>query len=76
MTQVIDPSDKRYFTSTSDSLYDRHTYKLNIPNQDSIVLEDYEILQRTWFEKARNYTGCTIEILDSKQNKKTNKGFK
>ena len=76
MTQVIDPSDKRYFTSTSNGLYDRHTYKLNVPNQGSIILEDYEILRRMWFEKARNYSGCTIEILDSKQNKKTNRGFK
>ena len=76
MTRVIDPSDKRYFTSTSACLYDRHTYKLNIPNQGSIILEDYEILCRIWFEKVRNYTGCTIEILDSKQNKKTNRGFK
>jgi hypothetical protein len=76
MTQVIDPSDKRYFTSTSDGLYDRHTYKLNVPNQGSIILEDYEVLRRVWFEKVRNYTGCTIEILDSKQNKKTNRGFK
>ena len=76
MTQVIDPSDKRYFTSTSDGFYDRHTYKLNIPNQGSIILEDYEVLRRVWFEKVRNYTGCTIEILDSKQNKKTNRGFK
>ena len=76
MTQVIDPTDERYFTSTSNGLYDRHTYKLNIPNQGSVILEDYETLRRVWFEKVRNYTGCTVQILDSKQNKKTNGGFK
>jgi len=79
MTQVIDPTDEMYFTSTSNGLYDRHRYKLNVPNQGSIILEDYENLRRVWFEKARNYTGCTVEILDLKQktnNKKTNGGFK
>ena len=67
----------KHFTETSDGLYDRHIYRLNIPNQGSLVIEDYETLRRVWFERIRNYTGCTVEILDSKQKKKTtNGGFK
>ena len=63
-----------YFTQTSNGLYDRHKYKLNIPNRKSVILEDYETLRRVWFESIRNYTGCTVEVLDSKQNKKKNTG--
>ena len=66
-----------YFTQTSDGLYDRHVYKLNVPNRDSVILEDYETLRRVWFESIRNYTGCTVEVMDSKQTKKKiNGGFK
>jgi len=66
-----------YFTQTSDGLYDRHVYKLNVPNRGSVILEDYETLRRVWFESIRNYTGCTVEVMDSKQpKKKINGGFK
>ena len=63
-----------YFTQTSDGLYDRHSYKLNFPNRGSVIIEDYETLRRMWFESVRNYTGCTVEVLDLKQKKKTNTG--
>ena len=63
-----------YFTQTSDGLYDRHVYKLNIPKRKSVILEDYETLRRVWFESIRNCTGCTVEVLDSKQNNKKNIG--
>lgn len=61
------------FTQTSDGPYDRHVYKLNIPGGQSLVLEDYEILRAIWFEKCRNFSGCTVEVLDV--TKKVNKGF-
>jgi len=61
------------FSQTSDGLYDRHVYKLNVPGHQSIVIEDYEILRAVWFEKCRLFKGCTVEILDVKPKK--NKGF-
>ena len=71
MTQVIDPTDERYFTSTSNGLYDRHTYKLNIPNQGSVILEDYETLRKVWFEKVRNYSPKKLEeVLSELDNNK------
>ena len=67
----------KHFKQTSDGLYDRHDYRLNIPGSKSVIIEDYELLRSIWFEKARNYAGCTVDVLDKKQNKKkTNGGFK
>jgi hypothetical protein len=61
------------FSQTSDGLYDRHVYKLNVPGAQSIVFEDYDILRAVWFEKCRNFSGCTVEVLDVE--KKSVKGF-
>ena len=67
----------KIFTQTSDDPYDRHAYRLNVPGSNSVVIEDYELLRAIWFEKCRNFTGCTVDVLDKKQNKKkTNGGFK
>jgi|TARA_B100001094_G_scaffold332476_1_gene404705 hypothetical protein len=73
MTQLIDPTDPRYFSETSDKSYDRHVYKLTIPGYKSVIIEDYEMLRALWFEQCRNYKGCTIDVLDVKP--KRNKGF-
>ena len=73
MTQLIKPTDPQYFSQTSDGPYDRHVYKFNFPGYKSVVIEDYEILRAVWFEKCRNFKGCTVEVLDA--TKKTNKGF-
>ena len=73
MTQLINPTDPQYFSQTSDGLYDRHVYKLIVPEHKPVVIEDYEILRAVWFEKCRLFKGCTVEILDVKP--KRNKGF-
>ena len=67
----------KIFKQTSDDPYDRHSYRLNVPGSNSVVIEDYELLRAIWFEKCQNFTGCTVDVLDKKQNKKkTNGGFK
>ena len=64
------------FTSTSDEPYDRHLYKVKI-GDESFVVEDYEHLRSIWFEKLRNFSGVTVEVLDvQKTNKKSKGGFK
>jgi len=62
------------FLQTSDDPYDRHNYRLNVPGSNPLIVEDYEVLRAIWFEKVRNYTGCTVDVLDIKQKKKKSKG--
>ena len=73
MTQLIDATDPQYFTQTSGDIYDRHTYRLNIPGYKSVVIEDYEVLRAVWFEQCRNFKGCTVEVLNV--TKDENRGF-
>jgi len=76
MTQLIDPSDPRYFRQTSDEPYLRHDYKLIKTNGDTVVFDNYEDVQRMWFEYNGNFLSH-VEVLDHqepKKNKKT-KGF-
>jgi len=72
MTQIIDPSDPRYFRQTSNEPYLRHDYKLVKTNGDTIVFDNYEDIQRTWFQ----YDGkllSHVEVLDHKEPKKSKK---
>ena len=63
------------FSQTSHERYDRHVYKLNVPCEGSVIIEDYEMLRAIWFEKCRNFSGCTVEVLDYKTKKKSKGGF-
>lgn len=68
MTQVIDPSDERYFTKTSDAPYDRHTYNIVFSNGQSEHYASWEQVQSRWFEVPKQFLS-RIEILDVKQSK-------
>ena len=70
MTQLIDPSDPRYFTKTSDKPYDRHHYEIVSKTGEKIVVDDYMIAQATWFQK--NAILSHINVLDIQ---KRGKGF-
>jgi len=75
MTQLIDPSDPRYFRQTSDEPYLRHDYKLVMSSGDTIVFDNYEDVQRKWFEHSGNFLSH-VEVLDHKEpKKKKKKGF-
>jgi len=63
MTKLIKPTDSRYFKQTSDEPYDRHTYELILPTGRSLVFQDYEHLRAVWFEAARNWSGCIVNVL-------------
>ena len=63
MTKLIKPTDSRYFKQTSDESYDRHTYELILPTGRSLVFQDYEHLRAVWFEAARNWSGCIVNVL-------------
>jgi len=67
------------FTQTSFEPYDRHHYKLEFYDGESIIFEDYEHLRAVWFQDVRTQRGdCNVIVLDkpNKKHKKTNGGFK
>ena len=66
-----------WFEQTSDEPYDRHQYQVVFNDgQQSITFDDYEQMRAYWFECVRNWKGCTVNVLDRKQNKKSKGGFK
>ena len=65
-----------WFAQTSDEPYDRHQYQL-VCNGQSFIFDDYDQMRAYWFQSARNYSECKVNVLDIKQNKKkSNGGFK
>jgi len=67
-----------YFESTSTKPYDRHNYQLVCDSgKQSKTFDDYEQLRAYWFQCARNWNDCQVNVLDRKENKKnSNGGFK
>ncbi len=72
MTQVIDPSDERYFTRTSDAPYDRHTYNIIFSNGQTEHYPSWEQVQSRWFQVPKQFLS-RIEVLDKRTKK--GKGF-
>jgi hypothetical protein len=75
MTQLIDPSSPEYFKQTSNEPYLRHDYKLYYKTKKPEIFDNYEDLQRTWFETPNQFLDY-VEVLDHKESKKfKGKGF-
>jgi hypothetical protein len=71
MTQVLPET----FTQTSNEPYIRHDYKVHYTNKKPEIFDNYEDVQRTWFQTASQFLDY-IEVLDKKQPKnKKAKGF-
>ena len=49
MTQLIDPSDPRFFRQTSDEPYDRHKYKVVYHGGEEKIVESWEEVQSIWW---------------------------
>ena len=47
MTKLIEKTDTRYFSQTSDIPYDRHHYKIVCQNK-SFVVESWDEVQEYW----------------------------
>jgi hypothetical protein len=69
MTQLIDPSSPEYFQQSSNEPYLRHDYKLVYENGKSVVFDNYEDIQRTWFQNNGKFLSH-VEVLDHKKKKK------
>ena len=63
-----------FFTQTSNEPYLRHNYKLYYTNKKPEVFNNYQDLQRTWFQTPHQFLDY-VEVLDHKQPKTKVKGF-
>ena len=66
---LIEKSDPRYFSQTSDGNYHRHDYKIVTNFGDSIVVDNWQDVKMIWFQKGPFLSH--VEVLDKKA-----KGFK
>ena len=71
MTNLIEKTDSRYFSQTSDAPYDRHHYKI-VCQDKSFVVESWDEVQEYWWNR-RGFIPPVIEVIDKP---KTKKGFK
>ena len=64
------------FKQTCDEPYLRHDYKLVNVHGDSVIFDNYEDVQRTWWNTPSGYLSH-VEVLDHKESKKKqkSKGF-
>ena len=69
--ELIKPGDPQYFTQSSDEIYDRHDYKIVSKSGESVVVDNWETVQMTWFQRGTFLSH--IEVLDKKEE---SKGFK
>ncbi len=61
------------FSQTSNEPYIRHDYKVVYEDGREVIFDNYEDVQRTWFQNG-GYFLSHIEVLDKKKSK--SKGFK
>lgn len=63
------------FSQTSNEPYIRHDYRVHFTNKKPVLFDNYEDVQRIWFETPSQFLDY-IEVLDRKKvNKKKSKGF-
>jgi hypothetical protein len=78
MVGKLDPEERvlpEIFTQTSDNPYVRHDYKLHYTTKKPELFDNYEDVQRTWFQTPSKFLDY-VEVLDKKQSKnKKAKGF-
>ena len=74
MTQLIEKTDPRYFTVTSDEPYDRHTYKVVYYGGKEKVVDSWEEVQSIWWNSV-SYFVSHVEVMDRKKTKSKGGGF-
>ena len=68
MTQLIDKTDPRYFTVTSDEPYDEHLYKVVYHGGKEKVVDSWEEVQSIWWNSV-SYFVSHVEVMDRKKTK-------
>ena len=73
MTNLIEKTDSRYFSQTSDDPYDRHHYKI-VHKDHSFVVKSWDEVQEWWWNNCRLPTfNAVVHVIDIPRPKK---GFK
>ena len=72
MTALIETTDPRYFTVSSDGLYDRHHYRVVSKNGDTTIVNNWEDAAIIWWNKKAFLSH--IDVLD-KPKPRNVKGF-
>ena len=74
MTNLIEKTDPRYFSQTSDAPYDRHYYKIVSKQYATFIVESWDEVQEWWWNHCNTFNfDAVIEVLD--KSKKKSKGF-
>ena len=75
MTKLIEKTDPRYFSQTSDAPYDRHHYKIVSKQYATFIVESWDEVQEWWWNNCRSpwFEGTVIHVID--KPKKKSKGF-
>jgi len=73
MTQLIDKTDPRYFTVTSDELYDRHQYEFVYSNGQYLIFDTWEEVRSEWFNTPPHFKSH-VNVIDRPKKKKSSGG--
>ena len=74
MTKLIEKNDSRYFSQTSDKLYDRHHYKIVSKNYATFIVESWQEVQEWWWNNCNSLNFDAVVHVVNKPRKKS-KGF-
>ena len=75
MTKLIEKTDSRYFSQTSDLPYGRHLYKI-VHKDRSIIFESWDEVQEWWWNNCRLPAfDAVVHVIDKPKTKKKSKGF-
>ena len=76
MTKLIEKNDPRYFSATSDELYDRHNYKIVSSRYATFIVESWDEVQEWWWNHCNTFNfDAVVQVIDKPKVKKKAKGF-
>ena len=68
MTKLIEKNDPRYFSQTSDKLYDRHNYKI-VSSSKTFIVESWQEVQEWWWNNCNSLNFDAVDMLLINQEK-------
>ena len=70
--ELIRPNDPRYFTLSSEELYDRHHYQVVSKDGEYITVDNWEDVRNIWWNKKDFLSH--VEVID-KPKARQSRGF-
>ena len=74
MTNLIEKTDSRYFSQTSDVPYDRRHYKIVSKQYATFIVESWDEVQEWWWNNCNALNFNAVVHVVNKPRKKS-KGF-